>query len=255
MKKWYFILAIVLLVTLASCKANNTDGYNYSHATEHSNGTVESKSTEPYDHAEPPESIQVRSLEQLDEMRMMLRQTDEELDAYLLNATGGCADSKEDLVSFLDLIDSLPVLEVIEGDIIWIAHFYDQDRSTGKKQDGVVYISTMGSNGDWTRIEYLLSVKDVSGELEKLRADGEFDKSVISDVLQSNNGRVKVFSEIKKRHPNGNGDLIEWMITIDNTLARVVYYTSDSSDIQTSSVFGDISLTQISMKETTDNDN
>jgi len=252
MKKRYLIIVIVLLVIFSGCKADNTDGYNSSNITEHNNVTSENKSTEPNDHAEPPKSIQVRSLEQLNEMRMMLQRSDEELDAYLLSSAGGGAESKEDLVNFLDLIDSLPVLELVDGDIVWIAHFYDQDPSTDKKHDGVVYISTMGSNGDWTRIEYLLSVKDVSGELEKLRAEGQFDKSMISEEFQCKNGRVKVFSEVKEKHPDGNGDVIEWMTTIDNTLARVVYYTSDSSNIQTSSVFGDIPLTQISMKETTE---
>ena len=124
---------------------------------------------------------------------------------------------------------------------------------TGQKHDGIVYISTMDSSGDWTRIEFMLSVKDVSREVEELRRDGKFDKSTISDVVRSENGRIEVFSEVKERHPSGSGDTFEWTLTIDNTLARVVYYTSNASNIHASSIFDDIPLTHISTNETNTN--
>ena len=243
MKKWFIALMVLLMIVLIGCQSNNTSEEDHNGNSETATGAQQ------LNHSEPPKSIGVRSLEQLDEMRMMSKHSDEELAAYLLGIEGGGADSREDIENFLDLIESLPVLELINGDIIWIAHSYEQTLLTGEKQDGVVYISTMSSNGDWTRIEYLLSVKDVSGELEKRRADGQFDQSTIFDAIQSKDGRVSVFSEIKEAHPSGTGDTVEWMLTVDDILVRVVYYTADSRDVQAASVFESVKLTQISTKE------
>lgn len=240
MKKWTLVLTVLLLIVLAGCQSNNTNEYD------RNSGSEETISTQQPDNSVPPKYIGVRSLAQLNEMRLMLQRSDEELTSYLLSVEGGGADSREDIENFIDLIDSLPVLELIDGDITWIAHCYNQDLLTGEKHDGVVYISTTDSNGDWTRIEYLLAAKDVSGELEKLRADGQFDKSTISDVVQNKNGRVKVFSEVKEAHSSGDGDTVEWILTIDNTLARMIYYTSDSSEVGASSAFESINLTQVS---------
>lgn len=236
MKKWSFIIAILLSIVLVGCRSDNTVPHNNAGLTKLDNNTATNSSTGKSGHSEPTEYIGVRSLAQLEEMRLMLQYSDEELSSYLLSIEGGGADSREDLEDFIELIAAIPNLELVDGDIVWIAHYFDPN---------VVYISTMGANGDWTRIEYLPKAKDVSGELEKLRSEGQFDKSVISDVVQCKDGRVKVFSEVKEAHPSGTGNTIEWMLTIDNTLARVIYFTADSSDVKASDVFENINLTQI----------
>lgn len=238
MKKLSFIIAILLLIVLVGCQSDN-GSYNVS--TELNGNTGTNSSAEGPEHLDPPEYIGVRSIEQLDEMRLKLQCSDEELSSYLLSVEGGGADSREDLEGFLELVASVPNPELVGGDISWIAYFPDSN---------IVYVSTVGSTGEWSRVEYFIGVNDVSGELEKLRAEGQFDKSTISDVVRCKAGRVKVYSEVKEPHPSGTGNTVEWMLTIDNTFARVVYYTDDStSNVQASYVFENANLTQIAVPQ------
>lgn len=240
MKKWSLIVAVLLLIALVGCQSENTNPNHNSGLSELNNVSKTTSSTDGAEHVEPPVYIGVRSLAQLDEMRLMLKSPDQELNSYLLSVEGGGADSREDLENFLILIASLPNLELVDGDIVWIAHYADAN---------VVYVSTMGSDGDWTRIEYFLAAKDVHGELEKLKNEGQFDKSTISDVVECKGGRLKVYSEVTEAHPSGTGKTVEWTLTIDNTLARVVYFTADSSNVQASNVFERVSLTHIFMAQ------
>ena len=81
-------------------------------------------------HQEPPISISISvdSLAELDKMREMISCTDEEvLNNYLRSLSGGGARSRDDLILFLNVLDSLPILEIIDGEIIWISYFFDDE--------------------------------------------------------------------------------------------------------------------------------
>lgn len=241
MKKLYLIITIVLLFVLVGCQSNNANlDHNSGSAEINSTSTTPSSTESMEQPIEPPSYIGIRSLTQLDEMRSMLKSSEQELSSYLLSVEGGGTNSREDLENFLELIASLPNLELVDGDIVWIAHY---------KESNVVYVSTMASNGDWTRVEYILGAKDIPIELEKMKSEGIFDKSTITDVIQCKGGRVKIFSETSELHPSGTGKTVEWMLTVDSTLARVVYFTADSRALQSSNVFESASLTNISIEQ------
>ena len=127
------------------------------------NGPILGPTDGPGHHGAMLPSINLRSLAQLDEMREMISCTDEEkLNRYLMGLEGGGAKSRTDLISFVNLIESLPILEFLEGDIVLICH---KNITTDGGND-VVVISTQGINGNWTRVEYLVYAKDVNAEIE-----------------------------------------------------------------------------------------
>ena len=69
------------------------------------------------------ESISINSREKLKEMRQMAECEDEEtLKSFLRSVNGGGAKSREDLVEFLRLIDSIPILNFVDGTVTWISH-------------------------------------------------------------------------------------------------------------------------------------
>ncbi len=193
----------------------------------------------PINPGAPLPSISLRSLVQLDEMREMISCTDEEkLNKYLRGIEGVGARSREDLIAFVNMIESLPILELVEGEITWISH----QNITVDRGNDVVVISTESANGNWSRVEYLVWVKDVDAEIEFRKENGYFEKSMITDPIRSNNGRIEVYSEVREAHPSGTGYTITWTIVVDGILARVVYYSEEMDAIQAESVFNDLTI-------------
>ena len=169
--------------------------------------------------SDPPPSISVRSTQELNTMRQMIACEDEaELMQYLSGIEGGGADSREDLKFFVDLIDSVPYVKWIEGDITWISYRISDVAET-------LYISLETPNGDWTRIEYDLSLRDTEQEIEARLATQEVGER-FSTPLRSGDGRILVYHEMRKAHPSGQGELITWLVGIDGMLANIVFYDS-----------------------------
>ena len=192
-------------------------------------------------HQEPPISISISvdSLAELDKMREMISCTDEEvLNNYLRSLSGGGARSRDDLILFLNVLDSLPILEIIDGEIIWISYFFDDE----DKEDDVVIISTKSANGDWVRVEYLINESNVGAEIKRREAAGEYRHSTIDTPIQSKAGRIQVYSEVREDHPSGIGYLINWNVVVDGILTRVVYYSEDIDDMHAESLFDDLKI-------------
>ncbi len=80
---------------------------------------------------------------------------------YFQGIAGSGIQSKEDRIAFVKLIDSLPHISILEGSITWICFSHSISEDTGEESN-VVYVTTEAANGDWTRVEYVLSVTDVS---------------------------------------------------------------------------------------------
>ena len=138
---------------------------------------------------------------------------------YLRGVEGGGAESREDLISFINLIDSVPMINLIDGDITWIAHYYNIG-SSGEKTNGTLYVSTVSDNGDWTRIEYKLFETDINTEIEKMRTDERNLDEENTDSFTSDDGKIKVYYQTKKKHPSGTGDMYEWIASIDEKIAH-----------------------------------
>ena len=181
---------------------------------------------------EPYASVIVRGLDKLEEMRGMLAKSDEELNPYLDTIPGRGLNSREDLVNFLELLDSTPVLKLIDGEVTWISHYPESD---------VLFIATEAPNGDSVRLEYHLSM-DPSEGVERFSSD----KSTLSQPVKSQDGRVTVYSQVKEPHPSGTGETVEWALTLDDTFVYAVYYTISASDIEAETVFGNPEIKKIS---------
>lgn len=241
MKKIISIACVLMLLLLLAGCNGTAKGLNHSSATESNQKTTEQKGD-----GEPNPSISVRSLEQLEEMRKMAEIEDEEaLASYLQSVEGGGAHSREDLTNFLKLVDTLPVIKFMEGEITYISLQTGNATDSDNYNDNLL-ITTTAKNGDWTNINYCLSVKNVSAEIEKRKADGAFADSKIENPIESKNGRIKVYSETREKHVSGNGDVINWTLDVDGIFAQAVYYTSNSESIDTENVFENVYITSIS---------
>lgn len=186
---------------------------------------------------DPPKSIAVHSLEQLDEMRAMAQSSDEDaLREYLCSIEGGGANSRKDLIEFVDMIDSLPVVDLIEGDITWICNSIDTEKGTH-----VVFITLKAADGRWTRLEYNLSENDVDAKIKQNITEGAAE---IKNV-KSSDGKIIAFTEKKEAHPSGAGELYTWNVTINEILTNVAYYTPKENNINISELIKDIQVMTI----------
>lgn len=184
------------------------------------------------DAEDPPATVVVDGLDKLEEMRKMLTKPDDELEPYLHTIPGGAIESREDLVNFLELIDSISVLKLIDGEISSISYHPDSD---------VLYIATKAPNGDWVRLEYFLS-RDPADILEKWESNGAFEGSTLSQPVKSQDGRITVYSQVKEPHPSGTGETVEWALTFDDTFVYVVHYVESASGIEAEDVFANVQI-------------
>ena len=168
---------------------------------------------------DPPSAITVRSMQELNEMReMILCQDEQRVSEYLGGLEGGGAEDREDLVFFVDLVDSVPYVTLIEGDASWISY-----RKSEKAE--MLYITMEAPNGDWMRIEYFLSAFDVQASIGA-RVAAQADGETFSPPLQSKDGSIKVYHEARAPHPSGIGDSITWTVDIGGIFANIVFYDS-----------------------------
>lgn len=192
---------------------------------------------------EPPlnESIEVRSLKELAEMRDMVSCTDEEvLQAYLLSKS---VNSKDDLTDFIALVDSIPYLELIEGEITWIYNSRGQSIDTGENYE-VLYIATVAENGDWTRVEYFLSVENSEKEFAERLDSGEVT-SVLAQPVTNRDGDMTVYAETRKKHPTESGDLLTYHTDLDGIYTRIVYYTATPDAVHVAALFENAVLSSL----------
>ena len=225
MRKAVCLLVIVVFLLLA--------GYGCAYGFDEDPTVNDLETPEPYEY------IGIRSLTQLEEMREMILCEDENtLSEFLKSVEGGGAHSREDLIKFVSLVEQLPVIELTHGSITWIAHYNSDGNDT-------VFISTTASNGDWTRVEYQLSVKDPAAEIERMKAAGVLAQADIITPIQSHDGRIQVFSEKNAPHPSGVGETCEWTIIVDGILVRVVYYTANQNKAEMPNILTGIRLTDL----------
>ena len=189
----------------------------------------------------PSQSIEIQSLEKLNEMREMLSCDDEtRLEQYIQSVSDSGVQSKDDLVAFVKIIDSLPQISLLDGNVTWICFSHSISEDTGKEAN-VVYITTEASNGDWTRVEYVLSVTDVSRKIsdEKISVG---EASVLNTPIQSPNGKLTIHIETRSPHPSGNGTMIQWVAEADGIFTRIYYFTNSTGDVDTENIFGNINI-------------
>ncbi len=181
-------------------------------------------------------SIDVRSLAELETMRAMAVSTDEEaVQAYLTSGSG--AESQADLVNFLKLVDSLPKLDVLDGEIGWIS------LQTG---NGVaaLYITVDAENGDWIRTEYLVSVTDIDAELARVQNDSEASASLLSAPFSAVDNRVKLYSQNIRTSEDIPGATAVWRMSIDGIYGFIFYHSATTENIAPADVFQNATISR-----------
>ena len=121
----YLLTVSILLLSLAGCQAAPPKEEGTSLPAESSEAPTPSEEARPLPDesneettGEPAPAISLHSMDDLQKMRDMCASAEEdELEKYLCSIEGGGATSRKDLETFLEAVDSLPLLSLVEGDI------------------------------------------------------------------------------------------------------------------------------------------
>jgi hypothetical protein len=245
MKKTIISIVMILVIFLVGCQnvenpsgSENDLGAQLTSNSESNNKTV---LKEPF----PSQSIEVKGLEKFNEMKEMLACNDEtRLEQYIQGIADSGVQSKDDLLAFVKMIDTLPQVPVLEGDITWIRFSHSISEDTGKETN-VVYVTTEAANSDWTRVEYVLSVSDVSKKIsdEKISIG---EGSVLNSVVKNSDENLILHIETRTPHPSGNGTMIQWIGEVDGIFTRIYYFTNNTDNVKTENLFNDMKISNIS---------
>ena len=244
MKKILIFVLFILLFILVGCHESPPLEINSNHQETLGNQTDEHRTSDADDGGDenggakqtlneelPNESISIRSIDELNAMRSMLSCTDQEaLANYLMDIEGGGAHSKEDLETFIRIVDTVPFVNLLDdGKICWISYSKGQSSASGEQYE-ILYVSIQSDSGEWVRFEYMLSVTDVS---EKITSQTEMlaDNLITSKPIFNHDERLALYSEVREKHVSGTGDTIKWVATVDGIYTNIVYYTPNAARI------------------------
>ena len=181
--------------------------------------------------SDPLPTIHVQSLEELETMREMVECEDEQiLNAYLHSITGGGARSRQDLIDFLKLVDSMPYARFIDGEITSLTY---------NETDEWLSVSVEANNGKSVYCNYQLGVSDVEKQMAKaMRKLGR--QNLLSAPLSTGDGRLTLYTET--REPSANGDVIRWQGVLDGIAVLIVYRVDDADTVDTAALLESIEI-------------
>jgi hypothetical protein len=191
-----------------------------------------------YANASPPPEITIRSEEELAKMREMVTASDEELQNYLwkMDFWMNGIRTREHLISFLELLDSLPIL-------------FDTE----------MYFTSLIYNIESRNKTFDIFFRSITGEIHTYRLFTAGDKGKSSleesmggeqliEIFRSQDDRMIVYSPPKSLgfFPNVNGNYI-FIIEIDGYFIDTLYNPGRSSatEVTAEKVYGNMIITSI----------
>lgn len=227
MKKTILFVALFATLFLVGCQSG--DGQDWLSQS----NSYESIIQDPL----PSRTIEIPNLEKFNEMKQIAECDDEKrLEQYILSISNSGIQSRNDLLSFVKLIDSLPHIPISGKSISLIRFSRSTAQDTGKETIAVHILSEV-TNGDWARVEYVLSVVDVSGKIAEEKALIDKSSTLLSPVKTAD-GSLTLHIETRNPHPSGKGTMIRWTGEVAGIFMRIYYYTENAGDIKAEQLFG-----------------
>ena len=236
--KRILIIFFVVIVILSSCNASN--GQNNDNQIE--NGNINDSKNNQNSHQDAPYIIVVYGEDELSLMRKMIEADEEELFNYLdrMHHSVNGMTSREDVVSFLELLDSLPIPYISETWLSCIDYYPESETKFFdvffRNEIGEIYSFRFFTAGDRGKamIEENIS-RDVRGQYIELFQS------------RDSKSQIKVFSPSDEwvSFSNERG-ILYFPMEIDGYFVRAIYNPGDSgkiSDVTPEEIYRDIVVT------------
>lgn len=177
----------------------------------------------------PSKTICAYSLDEIETMRVMAYKTgDAQLQYYLDNGGGGGAKTREELIEFLNVVDTIPFVQPTlpeDGKIALLAYQITTDNLEQEHKTFTVSLALGKGTKKYMRMEYDLSCNALEEVIRRLvKADGRDVETYAGiDVIKS--GRMEIYTERK----GDSSSMAEWDVTIDDLFVHISYTNSYSS--------------------------
>ncbi len=145
---------------------------------------------------------------------------------------GSGVDTVEDLAAFLTLVDSLPYVELVLGNISDITHARDT-----KTEPGVVMVSEQEGSHTWARIEYNMEVSNIPAEIEKVLKNTKAKR--LDEVAQNEDGTLKIYAELVEKYSPGSRMYYRWYGELKGLFVRVSYHIAGEDTVNVSEFLAD----------------
>ena len=234
MKKRLLFFALIAVIVLVGCHGGDNSDW-----LSQSNSNDQTIIREPF----PSQTVEVQGMEEWEKMKQMAKCNDEvQLERYIQSVANRGIQSKDDLLAFVKLMESLPQIPILNSNITWIQFSRGVSEDTGKETI-VVYILTEAKNGDWTRVEYLLSVMDVSKKIAEEK-DMIDKNTILTSPIKTYDQKMELHIETREPHPSGQGTMIKWTGEVDGIFTRIYYYTQKAEEVKTEQLVHGIQITK-----------
>ena len=179
----------------------------------------------------PSPTIRLQSLAELETMREMVDCEDEQvLNDYLHSIVGGGAQSRQDLIDFLSVVDNTPYVQIIDGEITDLIY---------NEIDKRFSVSAEAESGESVYISYELGMSNVEKSMEKA-AKKLGKNNLLSAPLSTQDGRLTLYTET--REPSDNGDVIRWQGVLDGIAVYIVYWVPDADTVDTAALLESLEI-------------
>lgn len=192
-------------------------------------------------HGTPPKSISLYEFDELIRIQKIValnNENDLQFVAHEYNLESGA-----DIINFLEIIESIPVLKLFDGQIIYIGYQWpvSENNSTGGELTtatqnlGIAYITIQANDGSWFRVNYRLSHKNRSKE--DILESSDRSTSLLQTPVQALNDRLLVYHETRAPHSTDSGEVITWFAVVDGIPVMIKYYSENANAVKTETVF------------------
>lgn len=198
----------------------------------------------------PPFSVRVSSAEELNRLREIVELQDEKKLQEALRDQSSTY-SVESIIAFVGILDSLPVLQILDGELNDIEYRWREERTRDakgnlksiQKYHEVVYITTKADDGNWVRLTYSLDNRDKP--VEEILNGYDLEDSLLKEPFYALNDRVFVFFERREASQPKAGGYIEWSTIMDGIPVTVRYYAEDIHLIKAETLFQNAAIGNI----------
>ncbi len=191
----------------------------------------------------PFQSIDVHSLAEYNKMQdMVYCEEEQDFSQYIDNVNAIGIETPDELAEIVKIIDELPKIHILEGDISWIEYAHKVTIDT-EEEVKYVYIVTKAENGDWVRVEYLLSIEPEK-VADKLAMEKEAagETCLIDTPIKSKDGKLSLHIEKRELLSVDEGTSIRWTGEVNGMFVRIHCFFKDGEKIVTSELFGNLRM-------------
>lgn len=192
----------------------------------------------------PELSIEVRSMQEFEKMREMIDCEDEQaLEEYLQGLGGYAVDSRQDLIDFVALAESMPCAWIIDGEVTYMSRVISTTVASNEPYD-LFSAVIQAENGDWVNYRIFLNEDDPNAHLKSIKREVR-KENLLDSPISTSDGRLTLHTETREPHASGTGDMITWWGELDGMVVEIRYCVSNADTVDTRQLLANLVVSEL----------